>query len=62
VVEFVEGQLKSFELEETVDFHTHVLCEFVQAVGESKRLVVQSPWSQLTSECQRFGHPPRLNN
>jgi hypothetical protein len=32
------------------------------ALGESKRLVVQSPWSQLTSECQRFGHPPRLNN
>jgi hypothetical protein len=22
--------------------------------GESKRLVVESPWSQLTSECQRF--------
>jgi hypothetical protein len=21
--------------------------------GESKRLVVESPWSQLTSECQR---------
>jgi hypothetical protein len=27
-----------------------------------KRLVVESPWSQLTSECQRFGHPPRLDN
>jgi|EP01047_Picozoa_sp_COSAG01_P017011 cystathionine gamma-synthase len=23
-------------------------------VGESKRLVVESPWSQFTSECQRF--------
>jgi hypothetical protein len=22
--------------------------------GESKRLVVESPWSQCTSECQRF--------
>ena len=31
--------------------------------GESKRLVVvESPWSQFTSECQRFGHPPRLDN
>eukprot|EP01047_Picozoa_sp_COSAG01_P048539 COSAG01_NODE_4738_length_4782_cov_14.714072_5_plen_343_part_00 len=29
--------------------------------GESERLVVESPWSQLTSECQRFGHPPRLD-
>ena len=26
-----------------------------------KQLVVESPWSQLTSECQRFGHPPRLD-
>ena len=24
------------------------------AAGESKRLVVESPWSQFTSECQRF--------
>jgi hypothetical protein len=24
------------------------------AYGESKRLVVESPWSQFTSECQRF--------
>jgi hypothetical protein len=24
------------------------------AAGESKRLLVESPWSQLTSECQRF--------
>ena len=31
-------------------------------LGESKRLVVESPWSQLTSECRRFGHPPRLND
>jgi hypothetical protein len=30
-------------------------------LGESKWLVVESSWSQLTSECQRFGHPPRLN-
>jgi hypothetical protein len=30
--------------------------------GESQRLVVESPWSQLTSECQRFGPPPRLNH
>jgi hypothetical protein len=29
--------------------------------GESKWLVVESPWSQLTSECQRFSHPPRLD-
>ena len=29
--------------------------------GESERLVVESPWSQLTSECQCFGHPPRLD-
>jgi hypothetical protein len=29
--------------------------------GEPKRLVVESPWSQLTSECQRFWHPPRLD-
>jgi hypothetical protein len=28
-------------------------------MGESKRLVVESPWSQFTRECQRFGHPPR---
>jgi hypothetical protein len=26
------------------------------------RPVVESPWSHFTSECQRFGHPPRLNN
>jgi hypothetical protein len=26
-----------------------------------KRLVVESPWSQFTSECRRFGHPPRLD-
>jgi hypothetical protein len=30
-------------------------------VGESKRLLIESPWSQFTSECQRFGHPPRLD-
>eukprot|EP01047_Picozoa_sp_COSAG01_P005330 COSAG01_NODE_181_length_22873_cov_12.951392_8_plen_71_part_00 len=29
---------------------------------ESNRLGVESPWSQSTSECQQFGHPPRLNN
>jgi hypothetical protein len=26
------------------------------------RRVVESPWLQFTSECQRFGLPPRLNN
>jgi hypothetical protein len=26
----------------------------LQLLGESKRLVVESPWSQFTSECQRF--------
>jgi hypothetical protein len=26
-----------------------------------KRLVIGSPWLQFASECQRFGHPPRLN-
>jgi hypothetical protein len=31
------------------------------ARGESRRLVVESPWSQFTSECQRFRHPPRLD-
>eukprot|EP01047_Picozoa_sp_COSAG01_P001128 COSAG01_NODE_24_length_37608_cov_19.303154_15_plen_78_part_00 len=33
-----------------------------QAAGVSKRLVVESPWAQLTSERQRCGHPPRRNN
>jgi hypothetical protein len=28
---------------------------------ESRRRVIESPWVLLTSECQRFGHPPRLN-
>eukprot|EP01047_Picozoa_sp_COSAG01_P107452 COSAG01_NODE_36471_length_517_cov_1.114833_2_plen_79_part_01 len=28
--------------------------------GESKRPVVESPWSPFTSECQRFWHPPQL--
>jgi hypothetical protein len=27
-----------------------------------KRPVVESQWSQFTSECQRFGHPPRLDH
>jgi hypothetical protein len=27
-----------------------------------KRLLAESSWLQFTSECQRFGHPPRLNN
>jgi hypothetical protein len=26
-----------------------------------KRLLDESPWLQFTSECQRFGLPPRLN-
>jgi hypothetical protein len=30
--------------------------------GESQRRIVESPWSQLTSECQRCRHPPRLNH
>jgi hypothetical protein len=36
----------------------------VPVPGESQRLliVVESPWSQFTSECQRFGHPPRLDD
>ena len=29
--------------------------------GESKRLGVESPWSQFTRECQRCRHPPRLD-
>eukprot|EP01047_Picozoa_sp_COSAG01_P024369 COSAG01_NODE_1504_length_10094_cov_24.449925_10_plen_105_part_00 len=31
-------------------------------VGESKRLVVESSWSQFISTCQRYWRPPRLNN
>jgi hypothetical protein len=31
------------------------------APGESTRPGVESPWSHFTSECQRFGHPPRLD-
>ena len=30
--------------------------------GESERLIVGSPWSQLPSAAQRFWHPPRRNN
>eukprot|EP01049_Picozoa_sp_SAG25_P008976 SAG25_NODE_852_length_5073_cov_31.793727_1_plen_122_part_00 len=26
--------------------------------GESARPVIEAPWLQLASECQRFGHPP----
>jgi hypothetical protein len=33
-----------------------------QQRGESKRILVEPPWSQLTIECQRFWHPPRLNH
>ena len=32
-----------------------------RAKGESKRLFVESPWSQCIGACQRFGHPPRLD-
>ena len=32
--------------------HTHQ--RMARQLGESKRLVVESPWSQFTSECQRF--------
>jgi hypothetical protein len=31
-----------------------------RAPRESKRLVVESPWSLFASECRRCGHPPRL--
>jgi hypothetical protein len=31
------------------------------ALGESKRPVVELPWSRFTCECQRFGHPPFLD-
>jgi hypothetical protein len=27
----------------------------------SKRLVIESPWSQFSSTCQRFCHAPRLD-
>jgi hypothetical protein len=30
--------------------------------GEPQRLKIETRWSQFTSECQRFGHPLRLNN
>jgi hypothetical protein len=40
--------------------HLHARQHAPVAEGESRRLVVESPWSQLTSACQRFGHPPRL--
>jgi hypothetical protein len=33
-----------------------------RAAGESKRPVIESPWSQFTSGCPRFWHPPRPNN
>jgi hypothetical protein len=33
----------------------------LSAFGESKRLADESPWSQFTSQCQRLGHPPRLD-
>ena len=29
--------------------------------GSAAPVVVESPWSQFTSECQRFWHPPRLD-
>jgi hypothetical protein len=31
------------------------------AKGGPSRLVVESPWSKLTSQCQRSRHPPQLN-
>jgi hypothetical protein len=34
------------------DWNDDVL--YAPGTGESKRLVVESPWSQFTSECQRF--------
>ena len=35
VVEFVEGDVKSFDLKETIDYHTHVLEEFAEASDEA---------------------------
>jgi P-type Cu+ transporter len=37
--------------EEWLDAHAD---DEQESGGESKRLVVESPWSQFTSECQRF--------
>eukprot|EP01047_Picozoa_sp_COSAG01_P023405 COSAG01_NODE_1416_length_10373_cov_4.944984_3_plen_98_part_00 len=46
--------------------NTETLLEKIEAVegedGESNRPGVESPWPQFTSECQRFGQPPRLDN
>jgi hypothetical protein len=33
----------------------------MMAYCESQGRVIESRWSQSASECQRFGHPPRLN-
>jgi hypothetical protein len=30
--------------------------------GTTVQLVIESPWSQFTCECRRFGHPPRRND
>jgi hypothetical protein len=32
------------------------------AVSSRTRLLDEPPWLQFTSECQRFGPPPRLDN
>jgi hypothetical protein len=46
--------------------NTEMLLEKIEALegedGESKRPVVESPWSHFTSECQCYGQPPRLDN
>jgi hypothetical protein len=46
--------------------NTEMLLEKIEALegedGESKRPVVESPWSQFSSECQCYGQPPRLDN
>jgi hypothetical protein len=44
-----------------VQYHDGDYEERVARAGESKRLVVESPWSQLPSECRRCRHPPRLD-
>jgi hypothetical protein len=31
-------------------------------VSRHKRRLIESPWSRCTSQCRRFGHPPRLDN
>jgi hypothetical protein len=37
------------------------LVSALETLVSLKRLLDESPWLQVTSECQRFGPPPRLN-